>query len=73
LFLRAFMSISTDVLETGGLDQLASPVPFAALSLVIVTAIWSTFYLNKAMILYRNSEVGEAGLAMSGKFCPRRG
>mmetsp|Transcript_6965 Transcript_6965/g.22867 ORF Transcript_6965/g.22867 Transcript_6965/m.22867 type:complete len:297 (+) Transcript_6965:64-954(+) len=54
---RAFMSISTDVLETGGLDQLASPVPFAALSLVIVTAIWSTFYLNKAMILYRNSEV----------------
>lgn len=52
------MSISTDVLETGGFDQLASPVPFAALSLVIVTAIWSTYYLNKAMILFKNSEVG---------------
>jgi len=54
---RAFMSISTDVLETGGFDQLASPVPFAALSLVIVTAVWSTFYLNQAMMLFRNSEV----------------
>jgi hypothetical protein len=52
------MSISTDVLETGGLDELASPVPFSALSLVIVTAIWSTYYLNKAMMLFRNSEVG---------------
>jgi hypothetical protein len=51
------MSISTDVLASGGLDQLASPVPFAALTLVIVTAIWSTYYLNKAMILFRNSEV----------------
>mmetsp|Transcript_4037 Transcript_4037/g.13727 ORF Transcript_4037/g.13727 Transcript_4037/m.13727 type:complete len:450 (+) Transcript_4037:113-1462(+) len=54
---RAFMSISTDVLQTGGFDQLASPVPFCALALVIVTAIWSTFYLNKAMMHFKNSEV----------------
>ena len=66
-------SISTDVLQTGGFDQLASPVPFCALALVIVTAIWSTFYLNKAMMHFKNSEVATARTLGGLRADPRKG
>uniref|UniRef100_A0A7S0P0L3 Magnesium transporter n=1 Tax=Calcidiscus leptoporus TaxID=127549 RepID=A0A7S0P0L3_9EUKA len=54
---RAFSSILTNLLATGHVEELASPVPFCALLLIIVTAVWSTAYLNQAMQLFGNNEV----------------
>jgi len=54
---RAFSSILTNMLATGNFAEMASFVPFGALVLIIITAIWSTAYLNKAMMLFGNNEV----------------
>ena len=54
---RAFSSILTDSIGRGAWWDWISPVPFCAFLIIIVTAIWSTFYLNKAMQHFGNNEV----------------
>jgi len=54
---RAFSSILTDSLAAGDLLPIFHPVALVALALIIVTAIWSTAYLQKAMALFDNNQV----------------
>jgi len=54
---RAFSSVLTNALATGGYYHLFQWVPFVALLLIIVTAVWSTAYLQKAMSIFPNNKV----------------
>ena len=55
---RAFASILTKAMASGDYTPLYSSwVPVIALSIIIVTAIWSTAYLQKAMAIFPNNKV----------------
>lgn len=54
---RAFSSILTLALEEWDFTDLFHPISLGALLLIVVTAIWSTAYLNKAMMLFENNVV----------------
>jgi len=58
---RAFASILTRWIERGmdyeGFTRLFSWVPFLALVVIVITGVWSTAYLQKAMALFPNNKV----------------
>ncbi|KAL1526931.1 hypothetical protein AB1Y20_015622 [Prymnesium parvum] len=54
---RAFSSILTEALASGQFSEFESPIPYVAALLIGVTAVWSTTYLNKAMMHFGNNEV----------------
>ena len=61
---QAFSSILTKTIAEGTLisaqSEFLSWVPWSALVLIVITAIWSTAYLNAAMMQFGNNEVIEA-------------
>ncbi|KAL3905966.1 MAG: hypothetical protein SGPRY_010722 [Prymnesium sp.] len=54
---RTFSSILTNALATGSFAEFQSPIPYLAALLIGVTAVWSTAYLNAAMMHFDNNEV----------------
>ena len=55
---RAFASILTNAIATEDFEKLYSSwVPVVALIIIIITAIWSTAYLQKAMAIFPNNKV----------------